>query len=174
MRTRSTRGALATILVLVLGVSACGGTGDGDGATTPTPSLPAGSVAVDLAPIPMELIAPSDLAARLTVGPMEDATYLAEAQAAGAIAVVEVLFATDDGQQVHFMNAYWFAETDFDAAWRPDEPPRFGVATVRSGGFVLGIWGPLDMPFDPASPDGEAWVALDQLTQLSASYRPTA
>ncbi|MFM7718892.1 MAG: hypothetical protein ACKO8G_05300 [Actinomycetota bacterium] len=152
--------AAATLAVLL---AACGG-----GSEAPAP---AGGLALD--PVPYVLTLPADAGVRLSVVPA-DAAYAAEVEAAGGTAVAEIVFRTDAGESLHFGWVYRFPADAFDLLRRPESPPRYGEELRREDGGVLAWWGPLDMPFDPASADGRDWAALSESLRDPQRYAPAA
>lgn len=167
---RRTASALVLVISVVL-LAACGD--NGGEAASPTPTLPGGTVAVPLDPVPYDLIVPEELASRLSTGPLEDQAFLEDVVAAGATSSVEVRFAPSEGAPITFMTAYVFPEAAFDAAQSPDSPPPYGEEVRREGGQVFSVRGPFDMPFDPNSEDGRAWGDLFALIYSPDSYRTT-
>lgn len=138
--------------------------------------LPALAVAAEtkplpLSPVPYELRLPEDIAARLTTGPVTG-DWAEEVSQAGAEAATVVLYEPQPGagEKTILMSAYYFPEARFDAAQKPDEPPRFGREVVREGGMVLSVAGPFDTIFDPATPDGKNVLAADALIYAPESY----
>lgn len=165
--------ALASALTLAMTIASCGGS---DGAApTPASSSPADDrSAIALGDVPFDFLVPADLAPRLAAGPLDDAAFAAEAAAAGAAASAHITYAATDGVRITLLSAYWFPEDAFDATQAADTPPPFGVEVLRSDGWVLAVWGLLDMPFEPGSEDARAIERLFPLTYEPSSYRPTS
>ena len=174
------RSALPSVLAIALtaALSACGGGDGGDGGDGAAPSpgtSPSASaddrIAIALGDVPFAFLVPADLAPRLTAGPLGDPAFAAEAAAAGAAASAQITYAAADGVRITLLSAYWFPEDAFDATQVPDTPPPFGVEVIRTDGWVLAVWGMLDMPFDPDSDDAAAIERLFPLTYEPSSYR---
>lgn len=167
-------------LALAVGLVACGGDGEGTtqsaaptSPTSPTPGTTGDDlVAIALGDVPFAFLVPTDLAPRLEAGPLSDAAFAAEAAAAGAAASAELTYAAADGVRITLLTAYWFPEDRFDAAQIPDAPPPWGTEVIRADGWVLSVWGLLDMPFEPGSDDALAIERLYPLTYEPSSYRP--
>lgn len=127
---------------------------------------------VSLAPVPYELRLPEEIARHLSTGPL-DGPFAEEAGKAGAAASTVVLYEPDSGEKTILMSVYYFPEARFDAAQRPDEPPRYGREVIRKDGMVLSVAGPFDTIFDPGTPDGQKVIAADALIYSPATYGRT-
>lgn len=131
----------------------------------------AGVKPLPLSPVPYELRLPENIAARLTTGPVTG-NWAEEVRQAGADAAIVVFYEpeTGAGETTILMSAYYFPAARFDAARKPDEPPRFGREVLREGGMVLSVAGPFDTIFDPATQDGQNVLAADGLIYSPGSY----
>lgn len=153
--------ATAVAVLAVASVAAC--------ASSPEPA--AGDVLVRLDPVPYVLEVPASLGERLSTRPLQDEAFAAQAQADGALGAVELVFAADDGTAITFLVAYGFSDDDYDRLQVPDAPPPYGDEIARRDGIVLSVAGPFDMPFDPTTPDAQAWSSLFPITRDSSAYR---
>lgn len=126
---------------------------------------------VALAPIPYGFVAPQEIAAHLSTGPLTG-PWAEEVKAAGARAAVTVYYQPAQGEKVILFSAYYFDAATWDAAQKPDAPPPFGEPVVRGDGRVLSVAGPRDVMFDPATPDGQNVITAAELLQDAASFQP--
>ena len=133
-----------------------------------------GGERVDLSPVPFTRWVPKGTAERLTTAPV-GGEFGREVEKAGALASRTVYFNPGPGEESLpksiFMTAYYFPVAAFDAAQNPNEPPRFGQAVVRGKGRVLGIAGPQDTIYDPATRAGGDVVRLAERIYRAATYR---
>jgi hypothetical protein len=127
-----------------------------------------------LGPVPYAMKVPADIAPRISTGPVEG-PFRRDVKNAGGLAATTVYFNPGPGGEnlprTIFMTAYFFPAAKFDAAQNPNEPPRFGKEVVRSGGTVLGIAGPHDTIYDPATPSGRDVVRLHKSIYQPQTYR---
>lgn len=126
---------------------------------------------VALAPIPYGFAVPQQLASHLSTGPLTG-NWAEEVQKAGARAAVTVYYKPEAGEKTILFSAYYFDAEAWDAAQKPDEPPPFGEPVVRAEGRVLSVAGPLDVIFDPATPDGKNVIAAVEYLRDPASFQP--
>ena len=124
-----------------------------------------------LAPIPYGFVVPQEIAAHLSTGPLTG-SWAEQVQAAGARAAVTVYYEPESGDRTILFTAYYFDADRWDAAQKPDEPPPFGQPVFRGDGRVLSVAGPLDMMFDPGTPDGKNVIRASELLQDPASFQP--
>jgi len=124
-----------------------------------------------LAPVPYAMRVPEKIAPRLSTGPISG-PFRREVEAAGARAATTVYFNPKDQilPRSIFLTAYFFPASKFDAAQNPNEPPRFGMEVVRTGGMVLSIAGPHDTIYDPATPSGRDVIGLNKIIYDAQSY----
>lgn len=124
---------------------------------------------LNLAPIPFEFLADSDLIKHLAV---EELTgeWANEVSARGGEGVL-VTYQPATGEPSIFMGVYFFPEEAFIAAQNPNEPPMFGSEVTKKDGKILAIAGPHDSMFDPATQDGQNINRLYELIYLPESYR---
>jgi hypothetical protein len=129
---------------------------------------------ISLEPVPYAMEVPVDIAPRLSTGPIEG-PFRRDVDNAGGLAATTVYFNPGPGGErlprTIFMTAYFFPAAEFDAAQNPNEPPSFGKEVLRSGGTVLGIAGPHDTIYDPATPSGRDVVRLNKSIYEPQTYR---
>jgi len=126
---------------------------------------------VALAPIPYGFVVPQEIAKHLSTGPLTG-SWAEQVTAAGARAAVTVYYQPGTGDKTILFTAYYFPADKWDAAQKPDEPPPFGQPVFRGDGRVLSVAGPLDVMFDPETPDGMNVVEAARLLQDPASFQP--
>lgn len=126
---------------------------------------------VALAPIPYGFVVPQEIATHLSTGPLTG-SWAEQVTAAGARAAVTVYYQPEAGDKTILFTAYYFPSEKWDAAQKPDEPPPFGQPVFRGDGRVLSVAGPLDVMFDPETPDGKNVIEAAQLLQDPASFQP--
>lgn len=129
---------------------------------------------ISLGPVPYAMKVPADIAPRISTRPVEG-PFRRDVNNAGCLAATTVYFNPGRGgknlPRTIFMTAYFFPAAKFDAAQNPSEPPRFGKEVVRSGVTVLGIAGPHDTIYDPATPSGRDVVRLNKSIYEPQTYR---
>lgn len=131
----------------------------------------AGDGALSLAPVPYELALPQGITSHLSTG---EATgpFADEVKAAGAEASTIVYYQPEGGEKTILLAAYYFPADRFDAAQKPDEPPRFGQEVIRKNGMVLSISGPHDTIYEPGTADGQNIIKANELIYSPESYLP--
>lgn len=125
---------------------------------------------VALSPIPYGFVVPHEIATHLSTGPLTG-SWADEVQAAGARAAVTVYYQPETGDKAILFTAYYFDADTWDAAQKPDQPPPFGQPVFRGDGRVLSVAGPLDVMFDPETPDGKNVIKAAELLQEPASFQ---
>lgn len=135
------------------------------------PSAYAGEVRFPLAPIPYSVALPEDEADRLTAGPLAG-SFAAEVKAAGAAEAVVVRYRPEAGEDVILFSAFYVPVAAWAADQSPDHPALFGREVVRTAEMVLGIAGPFDTIFDPATADGRRVIALAQRITQPERFSP--
>lgn len=131
----------------------------------------AGPENLSLSPVPYALTLPQDIISHLSVG---EATgpFAAEVKQAGATASALVYYQPAQGARTILMSVYYFPAARYDAAHKPDEPPRFGQEVIRKDAMVLSIAGPHDTIYEPDTADGKNVIAASELIYAPASYLP--
>ena len=129
------------------------------------------SADISLAPVPYAMRVPKEIAPRLSTGPIEG-PFRREVETAGARAATTVYFNPKDQTLPRsiLLTAYFFPASKFDAAQNPNEPPRFGTEVIRGGGMVLGIAGPHDTIYEPATPSGRDVIGLNKIIYDAQNY----
>jgi hypothetical protein len=137
------------------------------------PVMPAlaGNEGLSLAPVPYALHLPEAITRHLSTGVLEGA-FAEEVEQAGAEASVLVYYQPESGGKTILMSVYYFPSGKFDAAQKPDEPPRFGQEVIRKDGMVLSVAGPHDTIYEPETPDGKNVIAAAAQIYAPQSYIP--
>lgn len=131
--------------------------------------IQAGEGRLSLAPVPYELALPQEINSHLSTGQATE-PFAEEVKQAGAAASTLVYYQPAGGEKTILMAVYYFPAGRFDAARKPDEPPRFGQEVIRKDGMVLSIAGPHDTIYDPDTADGQNITKASELIYSPESY----
>lgn len=131
----------------------------------------AGGGPLPLSPVPYALNLPEAITNRLSTGE-STGPFAEEVKQAGATASALVYYQPESGDKTILLAAYYFPADRFDAAQKPDEPPRFGQEVIRKDGMVLSIAGPHDTIYEPDTPDGRNVIAASALIYAPETYLP--
>ena len=98
----------------------------------------AGPENLSLSPVPYALTLPQDIISHLSAGEAAG-PFAAEVKQAGATASTLVYYQPAQGARTILMSVYYFPAARYDAAHKPDEPPRFGQEVIRKDGMVAPV-----------------------------------
>jgi hypothetical protein len=127
------------------------------------------TAALDLAPVPFELVVDENLLSYLSTEEVTGGWAESISEMGGT--AVTVIYTPTAGDSAILMTAYSFSSEDFANAQNPNEPPMFGTVVIEADGSVLAVAGPQDSIYDPNTEDGKNVNALNQLIYLPESYR---
>lgn len=134
-------------------------------------SVAAGENGLSLKPVPYALSMPETITSHLSTGETTG-PFTKEVREAGATASTLVYYQPENGEKTILMAVYYFPADKFDAAKKPDEPPRFGDEVIRKDGMVLSIAGPHDTIYEPDTPDGKNVIRASELMYEAQTYLP--